>query len=87
MSKNPVKPKTREAAIPIGIIDAQDELARIRARVRLLEVALLGGGSGMSFEDGTYLDALVQGIQDIAHGLDALDERLRPAAIAESEPR
>jgi hypothetical protein len=53
-----------------------DELARIRARARLLEVALLGGGGGMSFDERTYLDALIQGAQDIADGLDRLAERL-----------
>lgn len=57
-------------------LNVMDELARIRARARLLEVALLGGGGGMSLEDGTYHDALIQGAQDVAEGLDALAKRL-----------
>jgi len=52
-----------------------DELARIRARARLLEVALLGRASGMSLEEGTYRDALIQGAQDVAEGLDDLAKR------------
>ncbi len=56
--------------------DVIDELACIRARARLLEVALLGGGGGMSLETGTYHDALVQGAQDVAEGLDGLAEWL-----------
>ena len=42
----------------------------------LLEVALLGGGGGMSLETGTYHDALIQGAQGVANGLDALSKRL-----------
>ncbi len=57
-------------------LDVIDELARIRARARLLEVALLGGGGGMSLEEGIYRDALIQGAQDVAQGLDRLAERL-----------
>ncbi|HEY8125988.1 MAG TPA: hypothetical protein VIF88_11280 [Methylocystis sp.] len=54
-----------------------DELACIRARARLLELALLGGDrTGMSLEGGTYHDALIQGAQDVADGLDRLAERL-----------
>jgi hypothetical protein len=57
--------------------DVADELARLRARARLLELALLGGGrSGMSLDEGTYLDALTQGAHDVADGLDRLAERL-----------
>ena len=56
----------------LGVVD---ELACIRARARLLELALLGGGRGMSLEDGTYHDALIQGAQDIAEGLDSTGEK------------
>jgi hypothetical protein len=54
----------------------EDELACIRARAHLLELALLGGGrSGMSLDGGTYLDALTQGAHDVADGLDRLAEK------------
>jgi hypothetical protein len=58
-----------------SLVDVVDELARIRARARLLEVALLGRASGMSLEEGTYRDALIQGAQDVAEGLDDLAKR------------
>ena len=58
-------------------LSVADELACLRARARLLELALLGGGhSGMSLDKGTYLDALTQGAQDVAEGLDELAKRL-----------
>ncbi len=58
-------------------LSVADELACIRARARLLELALLGGArSGMSLDEGIYLDALTQGAQDVAQGLDRLAERL-----------
>ncbi|QGM99960.1 hypothetical protein [Methylocystis parvus] len=54
-----------------------DQLACIRARARLLELALLGAdGSGMSLEDEIYRDALTQQVQDIARGLDRLAEAM-----------
>jgi hypothetical protein len=76
--------KTHKTHCPDDAADAdkpaslsiEDELAGIRARARLLEVALLGGGGGMSLEDGTYHDALIQGAQDVAEGLDRLAKRL-----------
>jgi hypothetical protein len=58
---------------PAGVVD---ELEPIRARARLLELALLGGGCGMSLEKGTYRDALIQGAQDVADDLDRLSKRL-----------
>jgi hypothetical protein len=57
-------------------LSVEDELARIRARARLLEVALLGGGCGMDLSEGTYRDALIQGAQDVAEGLDELARKL-----------
>ncbi len=54
--------------------DFQDELESIKSRARLLELALLGGGGGMSLSEGVYRDALIQGAQDIAEGLDRLAE-------------
>jgi len=71
MAPHAIKPAIPE---PLGVAD---ELARIRARARLLEVALLGGGGGMSLEEGTYLDAIIQGAQDVANGLDALAARIK----------
>lgn len=63
--------------------DALDELANIRARARLLELALLGSGaSGMSLEGGTYLDAITQQASDVAHQLDLLAERMGGKAEA-----
>jgi hypothetical protein len=57
--------------------DIPDELDRIRARMRLLELALLGSdGSGMSIGGGTFRDAILQGAQDVANGLDELSEAI-----------
>ena len=63
--------------------DALDELDNIRARARLLELALLGSGkSGMSLDEGTYLDAVIQQASDVARQLDALAERMGGKAEA-----
>jgi len=59
------------------ILDILDET---RARVRLIELALLGSGnSGVSLNDQVYRDALTQQSRDIAISLDALRELLSPA--------
>lgn len=64
-------------------LDALDELANIRGRARLLELALLGSEqSGMSLDGGTYLDAVIQQASDVAHQLDALAERMDGKAEA-----
>lgn len=65
-----------DSAAKFATLGVVDELAGIQARARLLELALLGGGGGMSLEQHPYLDALVQGVQDVAEGLDKLAERL-----------
>lgn len=70
------RPDDAARAAGSSSLDVVDELACIRARARLLEVALLGGGGGMSLEEGVYHDALIQGAQDVAEGLDALAKRL-----------
>lgn len=70
------RPDDAARADKSSLLDVVDELACIRARARLLEVALLGGGGGMSLEEGTYRDALIQGAQDVAEGLDRLALRL-----------
>jgi hypothetical protein len=65
---------TETEKAPLG---ALDDLDAIRARARLLELALLGSGeSGMSLDGGAYLDAITQQASDVAHQLDLLAERM-----------
>ena len=61
----------------VAPLDALDELANIRGRARLLELALLGAGdSGMTLDEGAYLDAVIQQASDVANQLDQLAERM-----------
>jgi hypothetical protein len=60
-------------------LDALDDLDSIRARARLLELALLGSGKSLK---GAYLDAVTQQASDVAHQLDQLAERMGGKAEA-----
>lgn len=68
----------------IRAIEITDEIETIRARARLLELALLGAEkTGHSLDGGVYLDAVRQGIADIADGLDQV---ARGKALAGAQP-
>ncbi len=53
-------------------LDWRDRLDSVRARARTLELALMS--DGMSLDDPTYRDALLQQARDIARGLDRVKD-------------
>ena len=74
---------TETEKAPLATNDALEDLANIRGRVRLLELALLGSSkSGMSLEGSTYLDEIIQQASDVANQLDQLVDRMGGKAEA-----
>lgn len=58
----------------LDCIYCSDEIANIRARSRVLELALMS--KGMSLDDRVWRDAILQQAQDITQDLDALSTTL-----------